>query len=336
MTATSLDLSQIKTDALSSAATFRNLIGLGSNDAVTFKEATLTSGTVTSSTPLINATQTWNDAATTFTGLKLDVTNTASASTSLLMDLQVGGTSRFKIQKDGKLFFGSSAVENNIIETLRNGASRLVLSSDGGGSFFLGPSSGYILTARQNVGIAFKGTIPIGFSPTNSTYSNIDTRLYRDAANTLAQRRGTNAQTFRLYNTYTSSTSFESLQLQWNNNEARIGTSVGSAGGTQRRMILGTWNATGTWSSMLTVSSATNVEASVGFNPSGNNTLLIGNSARYWKSIYCNEHYFSEIMPPTTPPADRCIVYAKDNGSGKTQLVVLMPDGIETVLATET
>lgn len=44
----------------------------------------------------------------------------------------------------------------------------------------------------------------------------------------------------------------------------------------------------------------------------------------------------AEMTPPATPAANNCRIYAKDNGSGKTQLVVLMPDGVETVLATET
>jgi hypothetical protein len=37
MSATSIDLSQIKTDALSAASTFRTLIGLGTTDTPTFK-----------------------------------------------------------------------------------------------------------------------------------------------------------------------------------------------------------------------------------------------------------------------------------------------------------
>lgn len=45
--------------------------------------------------------QTWNAAGTTFTGLKLNVTDTASASGSLLIDLQVGGASKFKVTKAG-------------------------------------------------------------------------------------------------------------------------------------------------------------------------------------------------------------------------------------------
>ena len=58
-------------------------------------------GTITTSTPAWNVTQTWNDGAVTFTGLKLNVTATASAGGSMLMDLQVGGASKFFVRKDG-------------------------------------------------------------------------------------------------------------------------------------------------------------------------------------------------------------------------------------------
>lgn len=44
---------------------------------------------------------TWNAGATTFTAVKMNVTDTASASGSLLMDLQVGGSSRFSVSKAG-------------------------------------------------------------------------------------------------------------------------------------------------------------------------------------------------------------------------------------------
>ena len=44
---------------------------------------------------------TWNDVGTTFTALKTNVTDTASAAGSLLMDLQVGGISQFSVAKVG-------------------------------------------------------------------------------------------------------------------------------------------------------------------------------------------------------------------------------------------
>src|SRR5215831_39119 len=55
--------------------------------------------TVTTSTPLINLTQTWNASGVTFTAIKANVTNTASAAGSLLQDLQIGGNSIFSVDK---------------------------------------------------------------------------------------------------------------------------------------------------------------------------------------------------------------------------------------------
>jgi hypothetical protein len=48
---------------------------------------------------------TWNDGLTTFTAIKMDVTDTASASDSLLMDLKVGASSKFSVDKEGNVYF---------------------------------------------------------------------------------------------------------------------------------------------------------------------------------------------------------------------------------------
>jgi hypothetical protein len=73
-----------------------------------------TRGTVTVSSPVIDAAQTWNAGGVTFTGLKFNATDTASAAASLLMDLQVDGASRFNVGKGGALTFsGNLQVANN-------------------------------------------------------------------------------------------------------------------------------------------------------------------------------------------------------------------------------
>lgn len=48
-----------------------------------------------------NLAQTWNAGATVFTAIKMNVTDTASSASSLLIDLQVGGSSKFKVTKAG-------------------------------------------------------------------------------------------------------------------------------------------------------------------------------------------------------------------------------------------
>lgn len=75
-------------------------IGLvnGPTGSIQFNQAGALNGTSDFSTTLE-----WNNAATTFTGLKLNVTDTASAAGSNLIDLQVGGTTKFKATKEGQI-----------------------------------------------------------------------------------------------------------------------------------------------------------------------------------------------------------------------------------------
>ena len=56
---------------------------------------------------IYNLVDTWNDSLTTFTGIGLNVTDTASNAASLLMDLQVGGSSKLKVNKNGLITVGS-------------------------------------------------------------------------------------------------------------------------------------------------------------------------------------------------------------------------------------
>ena len=51
---------------------------------------------------------TWNNVATTFNGIKLEVTDTASAAGSLLINLQVGGSSKFNVTKAGNMIAAGS------------------------------------------------------------------------------------------------------------------------------------------------------------------------------------------------------------------------------------
>ena len=59
--------------------------------------------TVTASTPLLDLAQVWNSGGVAFTALTLDVTDTASATGSFLLDLKVGGSTKVRVRKDGFL-----------------------------------------------------------------------------------------------------------------------------------------------------------------------------------------------------------------------------------------
>ena len=129
---------------------------------------------------IFNMLDTWNASGTTFTGIKLSVTDTASAAGSLLMDLQVGGSSKFSVLKGGQL-----------------GVQRA-------------PISAYAIAAAGTI-YAAQNLVLGGDTSAISMGTLGDINLIRDAANTLAQRNGVNAQTKRLYGTFTDASNYRRL-----------------------------------------------------------------------------------------------------------------------------
>jgi hypothetical protein len=76
-------------------ATQSNITTLG-----TLTGLSVGSGTLTATSP-IQITQTWNNASVAFTGIKENIIDTNSSAGSLLIDLQVGGISKFSVLKSG-------------------------------------------------------------------------------------------------------------------------------------------------------------------------------------------------------------------------------------------
>jgi hypothetical protein len=101
-------------------------------------------------------------------------------------------------------------------------------------------ASAYRVIDANSAGIGIRDVAFVGFSTGAASVYGTDVRMYRDAARTLALRNGTSNQTFRVYNTYTSSTNFERANLGWNGNVFLVGTEKGSAGGTARQLELQT------------------------------------------------------------------------------------------------
>lgn len=54
---------------------------------------------------IYDLTDTWNAGGTTFSAIKMNVTDTASAAASKLVQCQIGGTDRFTVGKDGGGYF---------------------------------------------------------------------------------------------------------------------------------------------------------------------------------------------------------------------------------------
>lgn len=95
------------------------VLGVATGTGITLTEAVgssaliLTGATQTTSFPVLNATQTWNAGGVTFTGIKLNVTNTASAAASLLIDLQYNSSSVFSVRGgSGQVNMGSASAIN--------------------------------------------------------------------------------------------------------------------------------------------------------------------------------------------------------------------------------
>ena len=67
----------------------------------------VTQGSLSANEPVINATSTWNNGGVIFNGILLNVTNTGSSSASKLVDLQVGGATKFSVSPTGVGTFAS-------------------------------------------------------------------------------------------------------------------------------------------------------------------------------------------------------------------------------------
>jgi hypothetical protein len=147
----------------------------------TNKAFTIGGATVTTSNPVLNLSQTWNAGAVTFTALKLNVTNTASAAASLLLDLQLGGTSQFKVTRTGNLTFGDTVTS----ELRVNGQYLEVFT--GLYDMIFSPAGTRTAQMKASYGLGVL-TGDIGFAP--SVVSAQDTRITKVAAGILGVRAG--------------------------------------------------------------------------------------------------------------------------------------------------
>lgn len=92
-------------------------------------------------------TATWNNVATTFNGIKLNVTDTASGASSNLMDLQVGATSKFTVSKAGNTSIaGTLAVTSTSSFTGAMTSSSSIKSTSASGGIGYGTGAGGTVT----------------------------------------------------------------------------------------------------------------------------------------------------------------------------------------------
>ena len=218
---------------------------------------TITGATETTSQPVLNMTQTWNASGIAFTAATLNITNTASAAGSKFLDFQVATTPAFSVFK-GSGVTGTQATPTLYFQGFLGDvylgvyASSLTVSTNAtmtsGNCARLGPTDITLYGGTS-------GTIGFAATTTGAITNGSDVGFMRDAANTMALRNSnalTTAQTFNIYNTWASTTSFERLMLDWATtaNVAMIYTQKGSGGGTARVLQL---NYGGTTTSAISI-----------------------------------------------------------------------------------
>ena len=137
-------------------------------------ELTISSGTQTTNKPVIDLSQTWNAGAVSFTGIKVDITDTASATGSLIADFQVSSASKMRINKNGHLrvLDPGSATDAAVIVS---GAAL---------------NTGIFATPASNLAITSKGTAVAVFSSTDTRFGTGSVGFASAAGNVVASDVG--------------------------------------------------------------------------------------------------------------------------------------------------
>jgi hypothetical protein len=263
----------------------------------------------------------WADGATTFTGIKLSVTDTASAAASNLMDLQVGGVSQFRVSKAGTAVFAGGI---SVTGSVTHSSNIFTLQHTG---------------AAQNRGLVLQSTAGVNWT---------DLFLLRDAANTLAQRNGVNAQAFNLYNTYTDASNYERGFMRWSSNVLEIGAEAAGTGTARAARVLGSNFYVGAGENIsisgvggVTLNNARNYAFSgtfagqllwdsIGIGRSATGVAYVSNGSTGGGALE-----FREQTAPAAPATDNVRIYAEDDGAGKTRLMALFATGAAVQLAVE-
>jgi hypothetical protein len=182
---------------------------LASSPAKVFTGTWFTGGTSTTTKPhfLIEPSGATSTAwSTSGTGLGV---NAASGFAGNLLDLQVNGTSQARFSSNGALVVNTQGSAGST--SIGNGSSGLYFSAASGGDMYFSTGGAYRGSIRATI-----ATLPnsnaFGWE-SGGVATAADLTLFRDAANTLAQRNGTSAQKTNIYDTFTSSTDYHRVTI---------------------------------------------------------------------------------------------------------------------------
>lgn len=164
-------------------STFFRLSSNGTNVFAIDPNGAITAGgtTVTASTPLLNLTQTWNASGVTCNAILLNVTDTASATASNLINLQKAGTTQFRVDKTGVIY---SVQAGNATIMINGGYANygLGFGGNGQGIFFINSVKAVDVGTR---GVTVGSGNGYAWTSTLDATSTADTFMTRPAAATV-------------------------------------------------------------------------------------------------------------------------------------------------------
>jgi hypothetical protein len=230
--------------------------------------ATIAAGGISSLNGLTDATQTF---ATGTTGTDFGIVSTAGVHTFNLPN--ASATARGVVTTGTQTFAGVKTFDAGDIRGGNTSTFRIYTStapSDGRSALRIETNLTTVSLINSGGGIVdIRNTSPEFSLTGNMRFGQFGNQVEfsPDAADTMAQRRGTNAQTYRVYNTYTSATSYERLNIAWASNICTIEVTAGSGGGTLRGLriggattsLVGLWGATPIAQPTTAVAAATRV-----------------------------------------------------------------------------
>ena len=191
-----------------------------------------TGATITANAPLINVTQTWNNAGVTFQGIVQNITVTAQSNTSTLFDFQRSGVSILSANPDGSVLVNQqgSAITNVPFQVNYQGVAKFTVGISGQ----LGIYGDLNLSGSYTQKINWNGTTQLqGDENSGSVYA-------------LGLRNGANPHNLRVYNTYSDASNFERATFDWTTTSNVLTIGVQNAGtGTSRNMVLTAWTKAG-------------------------------------------------------------------------------------------
>jgi hypothetical protein len=187
--------------------------------------------------PIINMVSVWSGSSSqVFTGIKYNVIDSGSASTSSLIDLQSQGLSKFRVDKLGNVYVSPSSTILSTGNNLSVGSNLQLFFSLGGSNYYTVNTSGIFPgVAGLTLGDITRPyrELWLGSGPSLASGPTV---LTSDATSSLALRNGGTlsvpaSQSFRIYNFYSSSgADFERANHYWSGSTYYIATEYSGSG----------------------------------------------------------------------------------------------------------